>query len=57
MPSTATPSPKTPRTQRVNPYHLTADSRRLLSGRVAEIRADLALKRAMRAASARWGQQ
>lgn len=57
MPSTATPTPKPPRTSRVNPYHLTAESRRALDRRAAQIRADLALKRALRAASARWGLQ
>ena len=45
-----------PRTSRVSPYHLTPASRRVLDARGAEIRADLALKRALRAASARWGQ-
>lgn len=57
MPSTATPSQTPPRTLRVSPYHLTAESRRALDERGAQIRADLALKRALRAASARWGQQ
>ena len=57
MPSTATPTPKPPRTPRVSPYHLTAESRRALDQRGAQIRADLALKRALRAASARWGLQ
>jgi len=55
MPATQTQPATTPRTSRVSPYHLTAESRRFLDQHGAQIRAELALKRALRAASARWG--